>query len=140
MRVLLILILMTIGTNVFSQTRVHVGQNSSIRIDGYSNVKDFECSYTGEIRGVTADFSLVGNVVTFNNVFVRIPVVDLDCGNSRMNGDMMDMLKSDDHSHITVTLHTATIRQSGGTASITFNIAGVSSRETVEFESTKDGD
>lgn len=90
MKVLLYLILLLFSSNLYSQTSMQFSNNSSIQIDGYSNVKDFQCGYTGDITGVGVDYNTTDNTILLRNASITIPVVNLDCNNSRMNDDMME--------------------------------------------------
>lgn len=137
---LLIFMVCLIGMNVHSQTLLSFDERSSIRIDGYSNVKDFECEYTGRIPKLSLRYEHVDGTILVRGGNINIPVINLDCGNSRMNDDMMDMLREDEHPPITFTIESISLGKSVGTANTIITIAGVSRRHTIQFNVGSEGE
>lgn len=75
---------------------------SRIWIEGSSNVNTFECvaeTFQGEAR---TSSTLDGLLPTPDQweVEVGVPVAEMDCGQRRMNRDLYESLKADDHPYI----------------------------------------
>ena len=77
---------------------------STITLDGTSNVVDFTCECTSSLG--SGQFSMLpqGTGFSFTNSAMEVPVKALDCGNRTMNRDMYEALKSDQYPILTVRL------------------------------------
>lgn len=91
------------GTARSSEPRlVPVVSESRIWIEGSSNVNTFEC-VAGTFEGEASSSSTEGQSLPTPDhweVRVSVPVRDLDCGQRRMNRDLFESLKAEDHPNI----------------------------------------
>ena len=73
---------------------------SQLQIEGTSSVNSFTCT-AGRISGEGVIQNLIKSAGSAsNNVVITVPIGKLDCQNHRMNRDLRDALKSDDHPNI----------------------------------------
>lgn len=95
------------GGVLSAQTIFEPHPDSRLWIEGQSNVNQFTCQandYRGEARVKPAAFSNASEGTPHNELFsvwVDIKVEGFDCGKRRMNRDLKDALKADEHPHIT---------------------------------------
>lgn len=85
---------------------VPVVSKSRIWIEGSSNVNTFECvagTFQGEASTSSEGESLPGP--DHWTVRIEVPVQEMDCGQRRMNRDLYESLKAEDHPNIRFDYH-----------------------------------
>ncbi len=90
---------------------------SRIAIEGRSSVNSFTCS-TSEASGIallnnriqTASSSSYGFSKSDPRLHLDVPVSTLECGNRRMNSDMREALKAEEHPYIRYCLDDVTLK------------------------------
>lgn len=130
----LALLLVPGGRVLSAQTTLRPAEESRIWIEGRSNINQFECNaqqYDGEAiirdslltqpqmpedtyRRSSADFGTVTTVTQSQQPIelqVEIQVAGFECGRQRMNRDLTNALKADQHPLITFELHTVSSTQ-----------------------------
>lgn len=98
-------------------TFVPVDNNSSLWIEGKSNVNEFECNaedYTGQ--ATVPDFNDSNSSLNFMNqtqknlsISINIEVDSIECGKNKMNKDLQKALKADIFPEITFSYENAEI-------------------------------
>lgn len=99
---ILILLPLLFAATAAGQKRATVAPDSRLWIEGSSTVNRFMCE-AGQISG---EASLNGGQT---DALVVVPVETFDCGKSRMNRDLYDALKSEEHPRIVFELDDARV-------------------------------
>jgi polyisoprenoid-binding protein YceI len=105
-------LLACIATVVSAQdTRVSVGSESKLWIEGTSNLHGWSCKATTLDAAIDLDAALAAQVASappkaLKRVQVKVPVKSLKCGHDAMDNNLYKALKADDTSDISYILAT----------------------------------
>ncbi|KJD34500.1 hypothetical protein PK35_01530 [Tamlana nanhaiensis] len=128
--ILILTVLITFGfSNKFAtkKTLIFVKPESSLVINGKTNVNTFNCTYNIENlnQPIPVNFVANSNKLIFKNTYLPLVNVYFDCGNKMMNKDFRTLLKSEDHPKIYLRLkEITTINANHLTALIALELAG----------------
>ncbi|MGM0588116.1 MAG: YceI family protein [Bacteroidota bacterium] len=131
-----------------AQTSYTINSNSTMIIDGTSNVHDWECDVEKLNGAVEMNEGMISNVT------LSIPVKSIDSGKGGMNSNMYDALKADKHKNITFDLESTQLKSgdfesdmvlavtgkltiAGKTQSITMDVNGQKSENGYTFSGEK---
>ena len=115
--------------------------NSSISINGKSNVNSFSCSYNNPFPDVTLQHTstLKENTFLVNGDTLALKIKEFDCGKRGVNRDMRKTLKADDYPTIDAWIDRITLNESGEAIAIMLvSIAGTTNQYEVKIDETPD--
>tara|TARA_R110000868_G_scaffold304437_15_gene565218 strand:- start:18089 stop:18682 length:594 start_codon:yes stop_codon:yes gene_type:complete len=117
-------------------------EGSKLRINGTSNVTDFECIYSSRISSDTLHQTITyGDSLFITGDSIKLSSSSFDCGKRAINRDLQKTLKSDEFPFLEIGLVSIEIADSVPfETKISVTIAGVSRNELVEiseFSSSK---
>jgi len=110
--------LLTVFVLLFAQSataQLSVKSGSTMRIDGTSNVRGWNCTvenYNGSFTVQESANTLTG----ISAITVTVPISAIECGNGTMNTKLRETLKQDEHPNIRFTLTNATVNAGQGEA------------------------
>ena len=118
-------------------------EDSKLRINGTSNVTDFQCIYKDRISADTVNQSITfGDTLTISGDKISINVSSLDCGKRVINRDLQKTLKAKEYPFLELNLLTVEISDTTPfNALLEITIAEVTQNRFVEitsFENSKD--
>ena len=125
-RIAAVALLACVATVVRAQdTRVAVGAESKLWIEGTSNLHGWSCKATTLDAAIDLDAVLAGQIATappkaLKRVQVKVPVKSLKCGHDAMDNNLYKALKATDSSSIDYIL--ATFEAMPGEAKDTFTL------------------
>ncbi|MCB4797962.1 YceI family protein [Neotamlana laminarinivorans] len=93
--------------NPINKTSVKINPESTLIIEGKTNVNQFYCNYnTSKLNHeIPVKFFIEANQkVVFNNTILKLNNQLFDCGNDIMNKDFRNLLKSKKHPNISIQL------------------------------------
>ena len=142
---LLLCLLLSTGF-VFSQPSVETREikimpGSSLSISGNTNINDFECDFDTlcfQDQTITVNFSSKGEVLDFRNSVLPLKNNNFNCGNKRINRDVKDLLKTDEHPEILLKIKKIDLKKDKAQATLNFTIAGIDKDYTFPVEVTGD--
>ncbi len=117
--------------------------NSSISINGKSNVNSFSCSYTDPFPDVTLQHRSKLEESTFKveGDTLGLEISEFDCGKRGVNRDMRKTLKENDYPTIDAWIERITLNDSGeAIAVLSVSIAGVTNQYEMKIEETPDSE
>ncbi len=123
-----IIILPAIGQTI----NLAIRQESSLIIEGKSNVNEFNCrlATVANVRDVNVNYHLYPDSIVFEDTKIEFPINDFICDNQTMTRDFRELLKSEAYPTIDLTARVAAIHQLDNTgetqANIELKIAGTS--------------
>jgi len=93
----ILLLLMTLASPVSrAQTHATLLDDSRLWIDGSTSVNTFTCE-AGDLAGDALFYEADSLGAGLSDAEVAIPVSEFDCGKARMNRDLHEALKAEDH-------------------------------------------
>lgn len=125
-----------------SHTQWIVHQNSSLSVEGSSNIKDFTCRLESLQHSDTLAFSLVptSQIIVFRQHQMQIPVEPFNCGNWMIRKDFLNTLKYEEHPYITLQFIDLRIKNSPTwwkepiQGAINIQLGGVSQRFVLDYD------
>lgn len=130
----------------FFNMHFQIEEESKLSIAGSSNVNKFvcDCAQTFSKSALNMRISEDGNVVSFDNVVLKIQTKKLDCKHRVMNQDMYKTLQADEHPYISIQLKSvenlpaAPLTEAAGwtdlSAKVIMTIAGESREEMLKIK------
>lgn len=115
------------------EVTVVIENGSYLKINGFTNVNSFSCSYRGEISRDTMNVRLTNTLegLSLQHAGLSIEVDRFDCGNQMMNKDFRSLLEYEQHPRLK--LNILSLRHIGAEnpsceaiARVKFTIAGAS--------------
>jgi polyisoprenoid-binding protein YceI len=101
-----------------AQTSYTINDNSTMIIDGTSNVHDWECDVQKLNGAVEMNEGMISNVT------LSIPVKSIDSGKGGMNSNMYDALKADKHKNITFKLDSTQLKSGDADSEMVLAVSG----------------
>lgn len=98
-----------------ASAQLTVQRGSTMRIDGTSNVRGWNCTvqnYNGSFTVQESANALTG----ITALTVTVPISAIECGNGTMNGKLRETLKHEEHPNIRFTLTNANVTAGQGDA------------------------
>ncbi len=90
-----------------------INEDSKLRINGTSNVNDFECFYNAPISSDSVFQSVTfGDSLFFEGKPIQFKTSSFDCGKRAINRDLQKTLKADDFPFMELSIKTAEIADS----------------------------
>lgn len=130
------------NSNKFEVTTIKVLPQSSLKIQGKTNISKFSCAFeiSNIDQPIIVDFEQDYNSLKFKNTFLILENDCFDCGNNMMNKDLRKLLKSDEYPHIQLSLKTVQPHASAqvSTAKVDISLAGVTNSFTVPVHIIKE--
>jgi len=111
-RIAVVALLASVATAAGAQdTRVNVGSESKLWIEGTSNLHGWSCKATTLDAAIDLDAALAGQIATappkaLKRVQVKVPVRSLKCGHDAMDNNLYKALKADASADISYILAT----------------------------------
>ena len=102
-RIAVVALLASVATAAGAQdTRVNVGSESKLWIEGTSNLHGWSCKATTLDAAIDLDAALAGQIATappkaLKRVQVKVPVRSLKCGHDAMDNNLYKALKADEY-------------------------------------------
>lgn len=114
-------------------------EDSKLRINGTSNVTDFQCIYKDRISADTLNQSITfGDTLTIRGDKITINVSSLDCGKRVINRDLQKTLKANEYPFLELNLLTVEISDTTPfNALLEITIAEVTQNRFIEVTSFK---
>jgi len=121
--------LLTVGGSAGGQsTRLTVGPESKLWVEGGSNLHDWSCKASSVDAAIEVDDAFFKtktvSATSLKRVQVKVPVRNLKCGNGKMDNNLYKALKADDASEISYSLATFDVVPGATTDSFTVKAVG----------------
>jgi len=121
--------LLTAGGSAGGQsTRLTVGPESKLWVEGGSNLHDWSCKASSVDAAIEVDDAFFKtktvSATSLKRVQVKVPVRNLKCGNGKMDNNLYKALKADDASEISYSLATFDVVPGATTDSFTVKAVG----------------
>jgi len=121
--------LLTVGGSAGGQsTRLTVGPESRLWVEGGSNLHDWSCKASSVDAAIEVDDAFFKtktvSATSLKRVQVKVPVRNLKCGNGKMDNNLYKALKADDASEISYSLATFDVVPGATTDSFTVKAVG----------------
>ena len=99
-----------VSARQINQVSFTIHEDSKLRINGTSNVNDFECFYDAQISSDTLHQTVTfGDSLFFSGNALRFKTSDFDCGKRAINRDLQKTLMSDQFPYMELKLSTVEI-------------------------------
>ena len=112
--------------------KVMVDPASSLNIHGKTNINKFICAQRPIMSKdtITLEMRQNGNEWVMSDAVMRVPVIEFDCGISKMTEDFCEMLDAENHPYLQLILHSVERAETGQQyiADLTIVLAGEESR------------
>lgn len=121
--------LLTVGGSAGGQsTRLTVGPESKLWVEGGSNLHDWSCKASSVDAAIEVDDAFFKtktvSATSLKKVQVKVPVRNLKCGNGKMDNNLYKALKADDAPEISYSLATFDVVPGATTDSFTVKAVG----------------
>ena len=121
--------LLIVGGSARGQsTRLTLGPESKLWVEGGSNLHDWSCKASSVDAAIEVDDAFFKtktvSATSLKRVQVKVPVRNLKCGNGKMENNLYKTLKADDASEISYSLATFDVVPGATTDSFTVKAVG----------------
>lgn len=112
---------------------------SNLRINGTSNVNDFECVFNGDFEesSLTHKVYLGKDNLSVSGDSLALQIDSFDCGKRAINRDFRNTLKSSEFPNIVIHLSSIKRNSTTDSALVSINLAGVSKEYALPLSNVK---
>lgn len=138
----LILCLMSLSAPMRS-TRVAIANGSELSITGYTNLTNFNCTYTMDTfeHPIPVSYQESGDVLSFEKATLELRNIHFDCGGKGINRDFHKLLRTEEYPAIMLHLkEIRKIRSGKALAEVHIEIAGKTNRYQIPLELNRSND